>query len=277
LCVAQAGALADAPADRAASKKNVRGKQVHYVDGEGGVYDLPVHHDVVTTLYFPDPVAKLFCPHLADFHVDSPMERLVTIRPKREGVLAGNVQVVSGSVKVSLNVSSGARADAVQQVHFLPEARERVFQREVERRTAKHLREEAEKARRAAEHGLMLGMLGRTELRRQAAVERNGQNVIARVTQTLVVGKEAYLFFEIQNRDDETFRVTRVDVLDGVTRLPTRMVLGGHPGDSSFGVESGKRRKGVLAVPVSPGALTVAVVLPTPEGSIRVRGIHVGR
>lgn len=60
-------------------------------------------------------------------------------------------------------------------------------------------------------------VLQRRELRGLKAVERNDDNVIVRVTEWLLLGDDAYVVFEIQNRDGAPYRLATVQVLDGTT------------------------------------------------------------
>jgi hypothetical protein len=56
-------------------------------------------------------------------------------------------------------------------------------------------------------------VLARREVRKLKAIERNDDNVIVRVTEALYLGEDAYLVFEIQNRDRSPYRLATVQVL----------------------------------------------------------------
>jgi hypothetical protein len=194
---------------------------------EGGSYDVPVHPDYVTVCYFPDEITKAVASDPKSYEIKSLGSTSLAIRPLKKDAKPANLAVATESIKVSVVLSIAKdRGDALTQVTFKradveAELRARIDDAVAER-TAELEAQVAEMKRtmdaelpKVAETIIAQRVLARRELRKLDAIERNDDNVILRVQQAMYIGEDAYLVFEIQNRDRSPYRLASVKVLDG--------------------------------------------------------------
>jgi hypothetical protein len=237
--------------------------KVYEVSGEGGAFEVPVHRGYVTLLHFPDKVVRAFASNQEDFDVYPYKDRdVVTVRARTDRQVDGNIVVITESIRVSLHVYTAGKREALFQVFFRHKDREderrAQVAREVDRRVAA-----AEKAfaasraaliagaRRRAEAELAASLLKRIEERPLRVADRNDQNVVVRVQRVLWIGDDAYLFFEVQNRDLSIYRPSTLGVTAGERMVGTAVRFAGEQAAElgEAAVPAGERRAGVVALP----------------------------
>ncbi len=195
---------------------------------EGGSYEVSVHPDFVTVFYFPDKITKAIASDSTSYEVKSIGSTSLAIRPLKTEAKPANLAIVTETIKVSVVLKIATKsADALTQVTFkradIEAEVEKRIAAAVEERTA-DLQEQIKTMKKQmdadlpklADAVIAERVLARRELRSLKAVERNDDNVIVRVTSALYLGDDAYLVFEIQNRDKSPYRLASVAVtLDG--------------------------------------------------------------
>ncbi len=264
------------------------------VEGDGGAYQVPVHPDFVTVLYFPDSVIKAQASDQKNFTI-SAMGDTISLRPVSTDVATrANLNVVTKSMKVTVILEVAASPDqAVAQVFFKPasverEMRERVAA-EVDRRVAaleaaqkKRLAALPDQIRSRADRELASRMLARHQELKLKAIARNDANVIVRARRAVLIGDDAYLFFEIQNRSGRNYRLERVALQRGTGDLASLVEFEKSPGEATaklLGViPDASRRRGVVVVRdadrVGASRLTLVVAEPGGKNEVRVGGIE---
>lgn len=268
LAVALVCALLAAPptfADEAARSRTI------LVD-EGGSYEVAVHPDFVTVFYFPDKITKAIASDPTSYEVKSVGATSLAIRPLKANAKPASVSIATESIKVSVVLQIGKSEAALTQVTFkradLEAELERRIDDEVQKRTAE-LEAKIDKMQQSmdaelpklAESIIAERVLQRREHRTLKAIERNDDNVIVRVTDALYLGEDAYVVFEIQNRDKAPYRLATVQVvLDGQD----------HAGLVRFSSTAAETAgEGVVGVVPSRGRGTGVVVL---RGSAELLG-----
>ncbi len=126
-------------------------------------------------------------------------------------------------------------------------------------------------------------ILHRREVRKLKAIERNDDNVIVRVSETLYLGDDAYLVFNIQNRDNTPYRLATVEVLAGDKDVARTVrftsTAAETAGKGILGVVApGGTGDGVVVVPhaadVLDKSLTLVVAEPKDAGKVSVDRIE---
>jgi len=193
---------------------------------EGGSYDVAVHPDYVTVIYVPDKITKAVASDPQSYEVKSLGATSLAIRPLKANAKAANLAIATESIKVSVVLSIAPRREkALTQVTFKRADVEAEVQRRIDEAVAAKtaaLEEKVAEMKRTmdadlpkvAEKLIAQRVLVRRELRGLNAIERNNDNVIVRVTDALYLGDDAYVIFEIQNRDRSPYRLANVRVLD---------------------------------------------------------------
>lgn len=280
-----AGVVATAAPARADEPASGRAAAEYVVEPGGSAsFEVPVNAAFVTVLYFPDRVVSAVASDKRRFDIRARGDT-VTLRPRTEqaGVTA-NLNVQTESLKVSVILKTVPKSHALAQVVFKRADAEAEFERrvraEVDRRTreleraiARRRAQLDDEVARRARADLAARALARLETQRLTAIARNDDNVIVRVPQVAFIGDDAYLFFEIQNRDRTPYRVARVDLHHNGKPVGGPALLAGGGGGGLLGtVPSGKRVRGVVVVPSAlrlarePLTLTVS----EPDGRRRV-------
>lgn len=194
---------------------------------EGGSYEVAVHPDFVTVFYFPDKITKALASDPASYEVKSIGSTSLAIRPLKADAKPANLAIATDSLKVSVVLSIAPKAQkALTQVTFKRADVEAELQRRIDDAVAERtaaLEAKVAEMKRAmdaelptlAEAIIAERVLVRREQRKLDAIERNDDNVIVRVQEVVYLGEDAYLVFEIQNRDKNPYRLASVAVTHG--------------------------------------------------------------
>jgi hypothetical protein len=194
---------------------------------EGGSYEVPVHPDFVTVLYFPDRVVKALASDTVAYEVKPIASTSIAIRPLRADARPANLSLATESIHVSIILRIAAsREEALTQVTFKradveAEVRRRIDEgvaartAELEARIAAMQQAMDAELPRLADAVIAARLLARHDTRKLGAIERNDQNVVVEVTRVVYVGDDAYLLFTLQNRDRAPYRLATVTVVDG--------------------------------------------------------------
>jgi hypothetical protein len=217
MLVAVAFVVAAAPTARADQSRTI------LVD-EGGSYDVAVHPDFVTVLYFPDKITKAIASDPKSYEIKSIGDTSLAIRPLRANAKPGSLAIVTPSINVSLVLSIATSRDvALTQVTFKRADVEAALQKQIDAAVAlrvAELEKENDRLRRdldakvpkVADQVVADRLLQRREHRKLKAIERNDDDVIVRVTEVFLLGDDGYLLFEVQNRDSKPFRIAKARV-----------------------------------------------------------------
>jgi hypothetical protein len=266
----------------------------------GGSYEVQVYPHLITMLDFAEPLASgesTLDPREYET-VRRRDESAIGVSPRRLGAKTATLSLASrsGAIRVTI-ILRVARTEAEAQtfVHFRPAdqeaALERRIQAEVELRTAAlegQVREaqaalDAELPRKVDET-VAVRALGHRELLRLRAIARNDDNVIVHAEEMLLLGDQVYLFFAIENRSREVYRVARVELRGGgreraslvrmtsaAAQAATDGLLGVvAPGREAHGVAVLRRTDDLRGLP-----LTLAVAGPSGRGRVAVDRISV--
>lgn len=232
---------------------------------EGGSYDVAVHPDFVTVLYLPDKITKALASDPKSYEVKPIGTTSLAIRPLVATAKPASLAIATDTIKVSVVLTIAPRREAAfTQVTFKRADVEAELQRRIDEAVAARTVElEAKVAElkrtmdaelpKVAERLIAERVLQRRALRALDAVERNDDNVIVRVTQSLLLGDDAYVVFEVQNRDGAPYRLASVKVLDGtIDRASTvafTSTAAEAPGKGTIGVVApDSRGTGVVVV-----------------------------
>jgi hypothetical protein len=266
----------------------------------GGSYEIQVYPHLITMLDFAEPLASgesTLDPREYET-VRRKDDSAIGVSPRRldAGTATLSLASASGAIRVTIILRvAKSEAEAQTFVHFRPADQEAALesriQAEVARRTAA-----LEGKVRAAEAALDAELLRRAdevvaaralahrELVRLRAVERNDDNVIVYAEEMLLLGDQVYLFFAIENRGREVYRVGSVQVLAdgrnraGLARMTSSAAQAATtgaigvvaPGRDAHGVVVLRRTDDLRGVP-----LTLAVAQPSRRGGIAVDRIVV--
>ncbi len=194
---------------------------------EGGSYDVAVHPDFVTVFYLPDKIVKALASDTTGYEVKPIGDRSLAIRPLKADARPANLALATESIKVSvvLRVAT-SRENALTQVTFKRADVEAEVQRRIEDGVKKRTAElEAKIAQmqktmdaelpRVADGLIAARLLQRREVRKLNAIERNDDNVVVETTEVFFLGEDAYVVFQIQNRNKSPYRLATAQLLDG--------------------------------------------------------------
>lgn len=194
---------------------------------EDGSYEVLVHPDFVTIIYLPDKVDKAIASDVTSYEVKSIGPTSLAIRPLKVGSKPASLAVATPSIKVSVVLRMVTNRDeAMTQVTFKRADLEAEFERRIaekvkERTHELELKMAAMQQQMDAElpklaEGLVAArMLKRREVRKLNAIERNDDNVVVETKDVLYLGDDAYVTFEVENRDKSPYRVGAVTLRDG--------------------------------------------------------------
>lgn len=198
----------------------------------GGSYDVLVYPDFVTVLDFSEKLSsKALASDTTSYEIKAYGENALAVRPLKKDAKPATLSVttVSGSIKVSIVLRIATKeADAWTFVHFKPADTEAALEKRIEAAVAERtqaLEAQLQAAKAAmdaelpkvADALIAKRILARRELVSLEATDRNDDNVIVDVDEVLYLGDQAYLSFEIENRDRSPYRLASVQVLEGKT------------------------------------------------------------
>ena len=258
---------------------------------EGGSYEVLVHPDFVTILYLPDKLEKALGSDTTSYEVKPIGTTSVAIRPLRADAKPANLALATPSIKVSVVLRiSQSRDAAMTQVTFKRADVEAELERRIaEKVTARTAALEAKIAAmqqqmdaelpKLADGLIAARILQRRDLRKLSAIERNDDNVVVEAKDVLFLGDDAFVTFEIENRNKAPYRVASVAVLDGkrdtagVVRFTSDAAETAGAGVLGV-VRPGGRGKGVVVVrrvsELIGKALTLTVAEPGGRGKVSV-------
>ncbi len=194
---------------------------------EGGSYDVTVHPDFVTVFYLPDKITKALASDTTGYEVKPIGDRSLAIRPLKADAKPANLALATDSIKVSVVLRvAKSRDEALTQVTFKRAEVEAELRRRVEegvkKRTAELEAKIAEMQKtmdaelpKVADGLIAARLLQRRELRRLNAIERNNDNVVVEATDVFFLGEDAYVVFQIENRNKAPYRIATAQVMDG--------------------------------------------------------------
>lgn len=256
------------------------------IDGSQGSYQIGVHPDIVTFIYIPGKVERIFSSAGENRFTTEVMGSRLIVRPldsqRVEQAVgsdssdssvgaAANIHIETESFVLTLLlrvVSDPARATSV--VLFTPRSEtEEARAKATEERIAERVREqvaaeriELARLRQALLHNrdvfvrgeVARGILARRDTQRFDYRERNDDNIILWLKSGVWVGSDLYLHFDLQNRSSEEFAFSSVQAQQSyrsggrVIRelIDTQLVMDGVPSQGSAG--------GERSVSVEPGA-----------------------
>ncbi len=262
---------------------------------EGGSYEVPVHPDYVTVFYFPDKITKAVASDPKSYEVKSLGDTSLAIRPLSASAKPANLNIATASIHVSVVLSIASdRAKALTQVTFKRADVEAEVQKRIDAAVAARTKELEDKVAamkrqmdadlpQVAEGLIAERILHRRELRKLKAIERNDDNVIVRVTEALYLGDDAYLVFNIQNRDNAPYRLATVEVLAGDRDVGRSVrftsTAAETAGKGIIGVVApGSFGDGVVVVPhaadVVGKSVTLVIEGPKGAGKVSIDGIE---
>lgn len=267
----------------------------YLVTDDGGAFEVPVHKDFVTVLYFPDQVKKALGSDQKNFSI-TVMDDTVALRPRTaDANITANLNITTESLRVSVILKvADAPSEAVSQVVFKKAELEQEIQRRVDEQVrarlttmeAEHdrrMKELDREVRARAEQEIASRLLERVELLELNGIDRNDDNVIVRVKRAAIVGQAAYVYFDIQNRDDASYRLAEARLTDADGAEVGGMVVfatSAGTGDGIIGlVPGGQRRLGIVMIPAADAArgrsLTLRVAEPDGRRAVTVGGVRI--
>jgi hypothetical protein len=241
------------------------------VPPQGGAYEAPVHLGEVCIFSFPERVAVRSA---------SGSAKTTTLA----------LSTTSGAVKVNVTLTVvPLDRPAYTLVRFKGASAEEAFAAQVKEAVAKQLaplqaeltelRQAFEaKSRDRAEVMLVERVLKRVDATPLSAHQRNNDHVILHVTRAVVVGPDAYLAWEVENRSSRSYRVASVSVSAGELEVsgPARLsslIVDRDPKIVGV-VAAGTTVRGVVALRavdrVVGKALTLTIAGPGGDGAIRI-------
>lgn len=280
------------PTERQPNAKARPKKEAEFlVPPGGGAFEVPIHLDTVVILTMPGPILKSALSSDSDtFEARFWSDDGVAVRAVDERASSSTLALatVDGSVKVNVTFQVVPSTEEAQTlVRVKAATQEEVIDArvavELEKRLAPKLAaiaareaklEEAVRAR--AESVVAERILRRNGTVALGAHARNRAAAIAHVRRAFIVGEDAYLMFQIENRSRASYRLASVRVQgpDGRDRAGLVVLSGAPSKDASlFGaVPAGMTASGVVAVrgyeAVKGKPLTMTLSEPKNTGAI---------
>ena len=223
LCLALAG-LASATSTAHAQDS---GQAKTILVDEGGSYEVLVHPDFVTVVYLPDKIDKALASDTTSYEVKPIGATSLAIRPLKADAKPANLALATASIKVSVVLRIASSRDAAMtQVTFkradVEAELERRITEKVKARTAEleakvaAMQQQMDAELPKLADGLIAArILQRRDLRSLDAIERNDANVVVETKDVLFLGDDAFVTFEIENRNKAPYRVATVAMVDG--------------------------------------------------------------
>ena len=250
-----------------------------------------VHPDFVTVVYLPDKIEKALASDTQSYEVKPIGSTSLAIRPLKADAKPANLALSTASLKVSVVLKMApTREHAMTQVTFKradveAELERRIAEKVKERTAALEAKVAAMQAQMDAElpklaDGLIAArILQRRELRTLNAIERNDDNVVVETTHVLYLGDDAFIVFDIENRNKAPYRLAKVAMQDG-TRDAAGVVRFTSDAAETAGagvigvVRPGGHGKGVVVVRRAADLvgkpLTLVVTEPGDKGKVAV-------
>ncbi|MBK7070899.1 MAG: DUF1003 domain-containing protein [Myxococcales bacterium] len=194
---------------------------------EGGSYEVLVHPDFVTILYLPDKLEKALGSDTTSYEVKPIGSTSLAIRPLKADAKPANLALATASIKVSVVLRvSQSRDAAMTQVTFKradveAELERRIAEKvkartaELEARVAAMQQQMDAELPKLADGLIAARILQRRDLRKLDAIERNDANVVVETKDVLFLGDDAFITFDIENRNKAPYRLATVAMLDG--------------------------------------------------------------
>lgn len=258
----------------------------------GAAFEIPIHPRQICTLSFAEDIASTGLASAPDLEIKPWGAQALGVRAESltTPVTTLAISTVSGSVKVNLTLRVvPPEEEALTMVRFRAVSAEEAFQARLEKELVKRLAplqaklEVAERNIDAKIRERADGMVAdRALLRRQIvslnAHARTDDHVIAHVEQALLLGEDAYVFFEIENRSAAPFRLARAAVLAGDRAVsgPARLNSASADKDPALLglVAAGTTARGVVVVRNISTLLRKPLILelagPNGRGALRV-------
>lgn len=227
----------------------------------GGSYDLAIHPVYLTSVQFPEKIASAKTSDLSDYEIRPDGDRGLLIRPKKANASAANINITTGTIRLSVNLRTvDEKEQACAIVTFRStteeEAREQAIAAAVAARTAaleSRLaaleRDQAARVRAQLDAAIAERAVGRLDVAKLNAVERNDAGIIVWVMRALYLGGDVLVNVEIENRGRSTFKVAAVELRDGAADRVTAARFVAPGTDGALGVVApGAKLRGVIVV-----------------------------
>ncbi|MBK9036984.1 MAG: DUF2381 family protein [Myxococcales bacterium] len=258
---------------------------------EGGSYEVLVHPDFVTVVYLPDKIDKALASDTVSYEVKPIGATSLAIRPLKPDAKPANLALSTASMKVTVVLRLAADRDAAMtQVTFKRADVEAELERRIaEKVTARTAELEAKIAAMQAAmdaelpklaDGLIAArILQRREVRKLDAIERNDANVVVETKDVLYLGDDAFVVFEIENRNKAPYRLATVAMQDGARDVAGVVRFTSDAAETAGAgvlgvVRPGGRGKGVVVVrratDLNGKRLTLVVSEPGGRGKVAV-------
>jgi hypothetical protein len=246
------------------------------VPPQGSAAEVPLHAGTVCILVFPEKLASqtMAGSGAADFELQPWNESSVAVRPTSAKAAPATLALVTTTGLVRVNVTLRvvpASEPALTLVRFkaasAAEAFEAQVQAEIERRVApirKRLAREQQELdtqiRRGADRMLAEQILRRSEILKLKSHARNDDHVIIHVWRAALLGDDAYLAFQIENRSGSPYPLASVRVLAN-----GRNVAGG----AYLPIGPAVRDPALIGVVASGATASAVVVVPLAQALLR--------
>ncbi len=212
----------------------------------GGAFEVPVRTGEICILTFPDELTTSAIRSSDLFEVKSWNKDSVAVRALPNATTSTLAVVTqSGVVKVNVTLRVvGAGEEALTLVRFRAVSAEEAFEArltaEVAKRVAPLQAKLDERARELEEtiaarsaRAVQDASLLRAETLSFRAHARNDQHVIAHVERALLLGDDAYVFFELENRSPAPYRLARAQLREGASVVSGEVRLRGALADKA--------------------------------------------
>lgn len=279
-----------------AATATARGEATVLVPPQGGTADVPVHLTDNVLLTFPSAIGPRVLTSSPDWDIKEFVDG-VAVRAASAKASPTTLALATkdGAIKVNITLRVVPPTDeALKLVRFRAASAEEAFkaavEAEVERRAAP-IRAELASLKKAndarirdrADAMVARRLLVRLEQTRLNARERNDDNVIVNVERAVLLGEDAYLMFDIENRSGSPYRLAGVKVIGprGSDHAGPASLLSGAV-DTEAGVSgvvaAGSRGKAVVVLRQVDAVLgaSLKLIVEQPDGRGRVvvsRGI----
>ena len=267
--------------------------EVDMLVGPGGAaFEIPIHPRQICTLSFPEDIASSGLASAPDLEIKPWGTQAIGVRAESATtpVTTLAISTKSGTVKVNLTLRVvPPEVEALTMVRFRAVSAEEAFQARLEKEVAARLapmqaklevaqRDIDTKIRERTEEMVAERALTRRSVISLNAHERTDEHVVAHVEEAMLLGEDAYLFFEIENRSAAPYRLARATVVadgkavSGMARLRSSAV---DKAPSLLGVvAAGTSARGVVVVRSATSLrrkpLRLRLLTPDGRGSLEI-------
>jgi len=228
-----------------------KGETTVLVPPQGGTADVPVRYSANVLLSFPSPIAPRVMKSSADWEVrefaDGVVARAVSERAAPTTIA---LATKDGTLKVNVTLRLVPEtADALTLVRFQTATAEEAFRAAVAAAVADEtasLRAQLAATKRAtdarvrdrADALVARRVLTRLEVQRLTAHERNDDGVVVHGDRVVLLGEDAYLLVQLENRSGAPYRLAKVSVVDpaGTDRAGPAVLLASSTADPDAGL-----------------------------------------